>query len=795
MKFRFGIQEKSGLLVMAVAAAVAVGTALFLQRIAARAVENHELTDLVDETYLRGWTLIDRLATYREEIGLLAADADIQDAVYRGDSQRLGLRGAETCPDWADFLAVEILDSDGEPVATPVVNRVRGLDASEQVELIRIADQEPRSVPILSRLVRSPVEIRQETVKDGEMTKAVWRKQSMPVLWGCVRIQPPGGWAGEPRYLTVTLSLEPFYSSRHLFFLVDVDAPGQPFIMHPDMETELGFGRDEMFERDVRELIGELRESMAVNAEARMESVGLLKAERLRSPFYFQEGQPTEALREALSVRLEQNPEAHGAYMTALTALLRDSGWHFGGLTGNVSDVRLLADDREAFVRHEGGEPNFIQTLEGELRRYTGLSATRRPFRWKKLLECRHCHISCIDVHLAAGNEPRRYLILYAAFQEEFTGAINYEIRSKLWSWALLLGAAGLGVAMLAAMSFVQPIRQMTATSQHILADEGALPERLAELASTLPVDRNDEIGDIARASKRLFEEIISSQEQLEARVRARTAELETANLQLEGLAREKDAFLANVSHELRTPLTAVSGFLQLLQRKLHRDQPLGDKEKDYVAKSLAAASHLETLIDDILDFQKIIMGGITADVETFKLSDFLLDLREGLQFQARKNQNTLEFVCDHRLTELHTDRHRLRQILTNLISNACKFSRDSVVRLDAKRFKHDKVQWVRFRVTDRGRGMTKEEQARLFTRFYTSKKMNQSGTGLGLVISEGLGRLLGGRVYLEHSAPGQGSTFAIDIPVHLDPPPPKFPDADPAPDPDPEDHGAAPAA
>jgi signal transduction histidine kinase len=772
---------------MAVAAAVAVGTALFLQGIAARTVENHELTDLVDETYLRGWSLIDRLATYREEIGRLAADADVQEAAYRGDTQRLARRGEETCPDWAEFLAVEILDSDGEPVAAPVVNRVRGLDASEQIELIRIAEREPRNVPLLSRLVRSPVEIRQETVKDGEVTKAAWREQWMPVLWGCVRIQPPGGWAGEPRYLTVTLGLEPFYSSRHLFFLVDVDAPGQPFIMHPDMATALGFGRDDLFERDLRGAIGELRQTMAVNPEARMESVGLLKAERLQAPFYFQEGKPTEEFRAAMRARQERDPEGHDAYLAALTAHLRDSGWHFGGLSANVPDVRLLAADRAAFAKTEGGEPNFVQTLERELRRYTELPANRKPFRWKKLLECRHCHISCIDLHLAAGNEPRRYLILYAAFQEEFTGAIHYEIRSKLWSWALLLGAAGLGVAMLAAMSFVQPIRQMTATSQHILADEGALHERLAELASALPVDRKDEVGDIARASKRLFEEIISSQEQLEERVRARTAELEAANLQLEGLAREKDAFLANVSHELRTPLTAVSGFLQLLQRKLQRDQPLGDKEKDYVAKSLAAAAHLETLIDDILDFQKIIMGGITADPETFKLSDFLLDLRESLQFQARKNQNTLEFVCDHRLTELHTDRHRLRQILTNLISNACKFSRESVVRLEAKRFKQDKAHWVRFRVTDRGRGMTKEEQARLFTRFYTSKKMNQSGTGLGLVISEGLGRLLGGRVYLEHSAPGQGSTFAVDIPLHLDPPPPKLP----APDPDVPSAGA----
>jgi len=134
------------------------------------------------------------------------------------------------------------------------------------------------------------------------------------------------------------------------------------------------------------------------------------------------------------------------------------------------------------------------------------------------------------------------------------TGAIRYEIRSKLLSWIVLLGAGGLLVASVAAMGIVRPIRQMTATAHHILADEGALHERLGELISTLPLHRNDEIGDVGRASKRLFEEIITAQEQLEKRVEARTAELSEANRQLEGLAKEKDAFLANVSHELRTP-------------------------------------------------------------------------------------------------------------------------------------------------------------------------------------------------------------------------------------------------
>ena len=771
LNLKFGIQEKAGLLVMAVAVFVAVGTAVFLQQIAARTVENHELVDLTDESALRGWSIIDQSATLREEAGKLAADREVQEAVYGGDLATITARGEQTCPLWKEYLAVEILKSTGDPAGPAAISRIRGLDNSEQLELLKLADCETRNIPLVSNLVRAQAEVREEAARDGDLTGPIWRNEWMTVFWVCVRVQPPASWTGEARYLTIAYRLEQFYSPRHLFFLVDIDAPGQPFIMHPDMSTSRGFGRDGLFERDLRQEVEQLRKTTVFTPDARMDSLGLLEAEPLRKPFYFREGRPSTELREALLAKKEADPEGDAAYFKALSKRFRATNWQLGGLSGSITDVRLLAPDKDAFEGTKPGHPSFVRTLEKEILKYASLSPNHDAFEWKKLLRCEHCHISCIDLHLRTGQGPRRYLLMYAAFQEEFTGAIRYEIRSKLISWVVLLGAAALLVATAAAMSIVQPIRGMTTTAHHILADEGgALHERLSELISTLPLHREDEIGDVGRASKRLFEEIISAQEQLEKRVEERTTELREANRQLEGLAKEKDAFLANVSHELRTPLTAVSGFLQLLQRKLQRDQPLGEKEKDYVAKSLAAAGHLETLIDDILDFQKIIMGGITAEPETFKAGEFLLELRESLQFQARKNNNTLDFSWDHRLIDLHTDRHRLRQVLTNLVSNACKFTKEGVVRLEAKRFKKDDADWVRFRVIDSGRGMNEEEQARLFTRFYTNKKMNQSGTGLGLVISEGLGRLLGGRVFLESSVPGKGSTFTVEIPLELKP-------------------------
>ena len=90
------------------------------------------------------------------------------------------------------------------------------------------------------------------------------------------------------------------------------------------------------------------------------------------------------------------------------------------------------------------------------------------------------------------------------------------------------------------------------------------------------------------------------------------------------------------------------------------------------------------------------------------------------------------------------------------------------MVTIDARAFRKNQEDWIRIRVIDTGIGMNEEQQAKLFTRFYTTKKSNASGTGLGLVISQGLGELMGGRVFLEKSAPGDGSTFTVEIPRRL---------------------------
>jgi len=768
MNIRFGIQLKTALLVMGVAVLAVLGTAGFLQRISADMVENHELVDLGDEANLRAWEIIDQVNSYREELGNLAADEIVREAVYNGEMEELSQRGAEICTRWPSYLRVQITSFDASPIGEPAVERARGFDPTHLQNLLYLAECESRTIPLMSKLVRAEgkVLIPGAVINDHP----VWRERWMPVFWGCVRITPPPAWTGETRYLTTTFTLTPFRSPRHLFFLIDYDDPGKRFIIHPNMSMDEGFGEDGLFENDLREVFNQAKETATSLPLTPIQRVATLESEPLEEDyyFYFKEGIPTPALSNALAAKRDEDLQTYEAFFNAIleeheTTMSR----RIGGLGSAVTQVRLLSSNREDHDHRHRGDPNFLQSVEEDLRFLAGLPQRQRLFDWRETLELQHCHISCLQLDLNTGDGRHRYLMMYAGFQEEFMGAIQQDIRSNLLSRILIYGLGGMVIASVAAAFFVRPIRQMTTTSQQILAEKGVLHEQLAKLATTLPVDRGDEVGDIARASKRLFEEIIESQEQLEQRVRDRTLDLEKANAKLEGLAKEKDAFLANVSHELRTPLTAVSGFLQLLQRKLQREAPLGDKEKAYVKKSLAAAAHLETLIDDILDFQKIIMGGITLDPSEFKMGDFFLELRDALQFQAKKNGNQLDFSWDHRLVTIYTDRHRLRQVLTNLISNACKFTHRGTVRLEAKRFKRDKGNWVRIRVLDDGKGMTREQQSRLFTRFYTTKQSNQSGTGLGLVISEGLTTIMGGTLYLESSAPGKGSVFAVELPMY----------------------------
>src|SRR4029079_198807 len=164
-----------------------------------------------------------------------------------------------------------------------------------------------------------------------------------------------------------------------------------------------------------------------------------------------------------------------------------------------------------------------------------------------------------------------------------------------------------------------------------------------------LPVLRTDETGDVARALESLLRQILNSHEQLrqlnadlDKRVTEQTSELREANEQLRGLASAKDAFLASVSHELRQPLNSIFGFLQFLELS-----DLQEEQQHDLGKLRSAATYLRRLIDDILDYQKIIMGGVELDPDDLDAAAFLTSIQESMAPQAQERNNRLELVTE----------------------------------------------------------------------------------------------------------------------------------------------------
>jgi PAS domain S-box-containing protein len=248
------------------------------------------------------------------------------------------------------------------------------------------------------------------------------------------------------------------------------------------------------------------------------------------------------------------------------------------------------------------------------------------------------------------------------------------------------------------------------------------------------------------------------------------TSELRQANEDLkiardkaQELSQAKDAFLASVSHELRNPLNQVFGFCQLLELS-----ELDDSQKEDLAKIRAASSHLLALINDILDYQKIIMGGIHLEPETFEVAQLVEEVRDGVAVQPNENANLFALDCQVNVGAMTADKRRVRQVLLNLVSNAMKFTSRGQVALRVRRQQVDGADWISMTIADTGRGMTAEEQAKLFRPFVklSAKAGNRTGTGLGLVISQGLCKLMGGRIRVE-SQPGVGSRFTIELPAH----------------------------
>jgi len=339
----------------------------------------------------------------------------------------------------------------------------------------------------------------------------------------------------------------------------------------------------------------------------------------------------------------------------------------------------------------------------------------------------------------------------------------------------LALGGAVLGARGFAG-AVTRPLEEVVTVVRNISAHGGQEarlksnpPAEIAELLEdvngmqTRLADSYQQLEHALVQRERLNSELRALTEDLDRKVRERTAELAAATRTAEEANQAKSEFLANMSHEIRTPLNGIIGMTELAL-----DTGLSFEQREYLTMVKSSADALLSILNDILDFSKIEMRKLELEQIPFSIRDHLADLLKPLALRAE--QKDLELVC-HVLPDVANvalgDPGRLRQVLVNLVGNAIKFTERGQILVQAEtesRTADDTV--LHYFVSDSGMGIPEDKQLAIFEPFKQadgSTTRRFGGTGLGLTISSTLVELMGGRIWLE-SAPLEGSTFHFTV-------------------------------
>jgi signal transduction histidine kinase/CheY-like chemotaxis protein len=241
--------------------------------------------------------------------------------------------------------------------------------------------------------------------------------------------------------------------------------------------------------------------------------------------------------------------------------------------------------------------------------------------------------------------------------------------------------------------------------------------------------------------------------------------QLEVANIKTKKLLKNREQLISTVSHDLKTPLSTILGYTELL------DHSNLNKRQLYFAKNIKTSSeYISKLVQDLLDFTQIEAGKITVENIPFLLNDIISDVAKSIQSIYEQKPITLLIETDEKLNNpILGDPFRLKQILTNLIGNAYKFTEKGFIKIETKIDieKHK----IRITVEDSGIGIAEKKQQLIFEEFtQADKKIEKQygGTGLGLTISKSIVGILGGKLSLK-STLGKGSVFEIELPLQFD--------------------------
>jgi signal transduction histidine kinase len=240
--------------------------------------------------------------------------------------------------------------------------------------------------------------------------------------------------------------------------------------------------------------------------------------------------------------------------------------------------------------------------------------------------------------------------------------------------------------------------------------------------------------------------------------------EIQDKNRQLELASQNKSQFVSSMSHELRTPLNAIIGLTEMMVSNAARFGT--EKAQEPLQRVHRAGQHLLSLINEVLDLSKIEAGKLELCPESVTLASLVDEVIGTARQLADQNKNCLVAECQEGLAPLTVDPMRLRQILLNLLSNSCKFTKQGEVALRVRKLVEGR-DWIEFAVSDTGIGMTAEQQAKLFQEFSQADSLTArryGGTGLGLAITRKLARMMAGDVTVA-SEPGKGSVFTVRLP------------------------------
>ena len=326
----------------------------------------------------------------------------------------------------------------------------------------------------------------------------------------------------------------------------------------------------------------------------------------------------------------------------------------------------------------------------------------------------------------------------------------------------------------------MESIRAEQAKRRHerdevIIEKMSALADQLDGSARTLILNDIKKMKDLADNSDRNASEEASVELMLVAFSRmsdevgglidARTGEMETARDEARDASDQKTKFFANMSHELRTPLNAILGYGEMLYEDCE-DLGYDDLLPD-LKKITSSGSHLLSLINNILDLSKIEAGKMELFITSFEIENMVETIKNISEPLAAKNDNGFVVNFDGAMGSMSQDETKLRQCLTNFLSNGFKFTKNGTVTLDVRARSVEGVEFIDFAVIDTGAGMSAEGVAKVFeeyTQAERSTSANHGGTGLGLPISKKFAEMMGGDVVLT-SEEGVGSVFTLSVP------------------------------